>query len=273
MLVFTDQMGRKIRLHKRPERIVSLVPSQTELLYDLGAGDRIVGITKFCIHPEEWFKTKTRVGGTKKINFEIIKKLNPDLIIGNKEENEQQQMEELMLGYPLWISDIKNMTEALQMITSIGRLIEEKEKAENLALKIESGFQKLAESRTATSNIRAAYLIWYNPIMCAGRNTFINEMLDLCGFKNIFDKEATDRYPSITLDYLRELNPELILLSSEPYPFETRHIQEFQQTCPQATIKLVDGELFSWYGSRMQYAPDYFTKLLKSLPPSPALDA
>src|ERR1035438_9640363 len=111
MLKHTDQMGRRLELHSRPKRIISLVPSQTELLYDLGLRDEVVGITKFCIHPKAWMKTKTIVGGTKKLNIDKIIALNPDLIIGNKEENEKLQVEELMRNFPVWMSDISSLEE------------------------------------------------------------------------------------------------------------------------------------------------------------------
>src|ERR1700722_20147309 len=102
---FTDQMGRTISVEWPVKRIISLVPSQTELLYSLGLADEVIGITKFCVHPKEWFHSKTRVGGTKKLDFEKIAALKPDLIIGNKEENEEVQIKQLMQDYPVWMSD------------------------------------------------------------------------------------------------------------------------------------------------------------------------
>jgi ABC-type Fe3+-hydroxamate transport system substrate-binding protein len=120
MVVYIDQMGRKVELPDVPKRIISIVPSQTELLVDLGLAEELIGITKFCIHPKEIFRTKTRIGGTKMLNIEKIKKLKPDLIIGNKEENQQEQVEELMKHFPVWMSDISNLEESLDMIVKIG---------------------------------------------------------------------------------------------------------------------------------------------------------
>ena len=119
-MIFTDQLGRKLILEKIPQRIISLVPSQTELLFDLGLEEEVVGITKFCIHPDSWFHSKTRIGGTKQFDFEKIKSLQPDLIIGNKEENDKEQIEELMKNFTVWMSDIKTLADACKMICEIG---------------------------------------------------------------------------------------------------------------------------------------------------------
>jgi len=261
MAVFIDQMGNDIRLEKIPKRIISLVPSQTELLFDLGLRDEVVGITKFCIHPEEWFKTKQRVGGTKKINFDKIKELNPDLIIGNKEENEKEQILEVMKHYPVWMSDIKTLDDALKMIINVGELVNKKQKSEELVRKIKIEFEKLNNQQQTTKSV--AYLIWKNPYMTIGSDTFINHMLHLLGLKNVFAK--IKRYPEIIADELIQANPDLIFLSSEPYPFKDKHVEEFKTICPKAEVKIVGGEMFSWYGSRLLYAPNYFTELLKQL--------
>lgn len=262
MSIYTDQLNRKIELSSTPKRIISLVPSQTELLYDLGLRDEVVGITKFCVHPEEWFRSKIRVGGTKKFDFEKIKALQPDLIIGNKEENNQEQIEELMKHYTVWMSDIYTLKDAYDMITRVGILVGKQQEATNLKLKIESEFYTL-NFRNNTSEIRnVSYFIWNNPYMVAGNNTFINEMLKVCGFKNVFEQE---RYPEITAEQLAKANSELILLSSEPYPFKEKHIQEFKAICPDAKILIVDGEIFSWYGSRLLKAPAYFKQLIEEV--------
>ncbi|MCK6650804.1 MAG: helical backbone metal receptor [Bacteroidia bacterium] len=261
MLVFTDQLNRKIELPAIPKRIISLVPSQTELLYDLGLRDEVVGITKFCIHPDEWFRSKVRVGGTKKIDFEKIKELQPDLIIGNKEENEQGQIETLMKHYPVWMSEINTLKDAYDMITRIGTLVGKQQEATFLKLQIEFQFNQFIQSNTP-SNKKTAYFIWNDPYMVAGSNTFINEVLKLSGLENIFS-DKNSRYPEVSAEELKMLQPELILLSSEPYPFKQKHMDELQVICPNAKILLVDGELFSWYGSRLIKTPDYLKDLNK----------
>ncbi len=262
---FIDQLNRKIELPSPPKRIISLVPSQTELLYDLGLREEVVGITKFCIHPDEWFRNKMRVGGTKKINFEKIKQLQPDLIIGNKEENEKDQIEELMNHYPVWMSDIYTLKDALQMITQIGTLVGKQQEAIYLKLNIESQFQSISHLTSPISHPKAGYFIWRKPYMVAGSNTFINDMLTRCGFSNAFTKDGFTRYPELSLQQIAEMDLQVILLSSEPYPFKEKHIAELQTISPNSKIVIVDGELFSWYGSRLLHAPKYFEKLRNDL--------
>jgi ABC-type Fe3+-hydroxamate transport system substrate-binding protein len=258
----TDQMGRLVSLPGKPMRIVSLVPSQTELLYHLGLGDRVVGITKFCIHPPEWFKTKTRVGGTKKINFNAIAKLKPDLIIGNKEENDRESIEQLMQHYPVWMSDIKTLDDAKDMIVAIGQLTQSEGKAVEINNAIDNGFSLLTPLYPTHSVL---YLIWNNPYMAAGSDTFINHLLERCGFyiPGILSENEI-RYPELSEDQIFHRNPEIILLSSEPFPFKEIHIKALQAILPKAKIILVDGEMFSWYGSRLIQTGPYLSSLLSS---------
>jgi len=256
MPIYHDQLNRQINLPSTPKRIISIVPSQTELLFDLGLDKEVIGITKFCIHPADKFKTATKIGGTKQLNIDLIKQLNPDLIIANKEENEQSQVEELMQHFPVWISDISNLSEAIDMIERIGQLVEKEAEAKQLALQITGRFNNL---NIKPQNLTVAYFIWRKPYMVAGQGTFINDMLQICGLKNVF---ALDRYPEITNEMLVAANPDVIFLSSEPYPFKQKHIDEFKALLPNAKVMLVDGEMFSWYGSRLLKAPGYFEKFI-----------
>jgi ABC-type Fe3+-hydroxamate transport system substrate-binding protein len=240
-----------------PQRIISLVPSQTELLYELGLGARVSGITKFCIHPEAWFRSKTRVGGTKTVDLEKVKALKPDLILANKEENEPGQVAALADIAPVYVSDVHRLENALDMILDMGMLCGTEANSERLVQDIRVGFQGLD-----STNIRprsAAYLIWRKPWMSVGRDTFIHHMMELAGFGNIYSDQ--DRYPELHLTDLALREPEFVLLSSEPYPFKEKHMAEVSEVLPHARILLVDGELFSWYGSRLLLAPAYFKKL------------
>ena len=259
MPVFYDQMNKAVNLPATPQRIISIVPSQTELLFDLGLQEQIVGITKFCIHPADKVKLVSKIGGTKQLNMQAIHNLQPDLIIANKEENEQSQVEESMAHYPVWVSDIKDLHSALSMINKVGEITGKPTEAVNISNEIFLQFQTLQPTRMY---IRVAYLIWRKPYMAAGSGTFINSMLQLCGFKNVIN---VDRYPELTAGDLIVANPDVLLLSSEPYPFSQKHIDEFKNILPNAKILLVDGELFSWYGSRLLHAPAYFNKLINKL--------
>lgn len=259
---FTDQMGHEIKLTAPPQRFISLVPSQTELLYDLGLRDEVVGITKFCIHPKEWFRTKPRIGGTKQFNFDKIAELKPDLIIGNKEENEEEQVRELLKTYPVWMSDIHNLGQALTMINSLGQLTGHDQQALKISREIIARFEIFQLKIANIPERSAAYLIWRNPFMAAGSNTFIDSMMQTIHLKNVI---TSGRYPETTLSELAHLAPEFLLLSSEPYPFSEKHFAEIQKAIPSAKIVLVDGEMFSWYGTRLLQAPAYFTELLGKL--------
>ncbi|MDE3235400.1 MAG: ABC transporter substrate-binding protein [Bacteroidota bacterium] len=255
-----DQTGKKIIMHKNPERIISLVPSQTELLFDLGLEAQVIGITKFCIHPTHWKEAKIIVGGTKNIHLSKIESLHPDLVIANKEENVKDQVESLEKIAPVWVSDINTLEEALWMIQSIGSITGTAAKASVIAQSIQENFEKL---KPLSKPLRAAYLIWRQPYMAAGGATFINAMLKRCGLDNVFSKQQ--RYPVVTATDLQAADCQVILLSSEPYPFKEKHIRELQELLPQTHILLVDGEPFSWYGSRLLYAAAYFQSLLQQL--------
>lgn len=246
-------MSKTIRLEHTPRRIVSLVPSQTELLADLGLEEEVVGITKFCIHPQSWFRSKTRVGGTKTVDISKVGLLRPDLIIANKEENTQQDIEALEKIAPVWISDIFTLEDSLDMIREVGKICGREKEALAIASEIANGFEKL-RAQTAHSGREALYLIWKYPYLAAAKNTFIDDMLTRCGLTNFLSAET--RYPEWTPGASHA--PDLILLSSEPYPFKEKHIAALQAMYPQARVLLVDGEMFSWYGSRLRYAPAYF---------------
>lgn len=248
--LFTDQLDRKIDITFPPMRIISLVPSQTELLAELELNDEVVGITKFCIHPENWFRDKTRVGGTKSIAIEKIRILKPDLIIANKEENDQDQIALLAAEFPVWISDVRTLDDALNMIISISELGDRMEKGQQIKSRIQSVFGGIDKVQPAAS---CAYFIWWNPMMTINADTFINDMLQRCGFDNVFRERSDSRYPEISDTDLVAANPEYIFLSSEPFPFGDKHLNHFQFLLPNARVVLVDGETFSWYGSRLQY--------------------
>jgi ABC-type Fe3+-hydroxamate transport system substrate-binding protein len=243
-----------------PQRIISLVPSQTELLFDLGLHNETVGITKFCVHPQAWFTTKDKIGGTKTIDIEKIKGLQPDLLIANKEENVKDQIEELAKDYPVWLTDVNNLADALQMITDIGILTGKADAATVLANGIRQAFIGLPVS---DKPVKAVYLIWRKPYMTVGGDTFIHDMLQRCGFQNIFAENT--RYPQISIPQLQTANCQLLLLSSEPYPFKQKHAEELGKLLPQTTVVLVDGEMFSWYGSRLLQSASYFNQLIARL--------
>lgn len=248
-------MKREVKIEFTPQKIISLVPSQTELLWELGLEREVVGITRFCIHPKEWFKSKVRVGGTKKININKVKNLEPDLIIANKEENTREDIEALEKIAPVWISDVNTLQDAQSMIHQIGLITDREKEADGLLDEISHAFSTIQKSRRSV-----LYFIWKDPHFVAGKQTFIDAMLSEAGYTNCCQ---LDRYPS--LEEVGPSLPELIFLSTEPFPFNEQHMEEFQKLFPTSEIHLVDGEMFSWYGSRLKEAPAYFNALLNKL--------
>jgi ABC-type Fe3+-hydroxamate transport system substrate-binding protein len=257
---FTDQLNRTIELRSfPPTRIISVVPSQTELLFDLGLDEEVIGITKFCIHPEQWFRSKKRIGGTKQLNVSVISELSPDLIIANKEENEELQIRQLEKEFPVWISDIKNLDDAYEMIKQVGELVGRSGESVSLISTIRQSFLDDLSPIHLSAKTKALYVIWKDPYMSVGADTFISDMMRRCGFENIL--KSKQRYPEMSTAELSTLDCQLVMLSSEPYPFKEKHVIEIQQLLPKAKVILVDGEMFSWYGSRLQLAPAYFSEL------------
>jgi ABC-type Fe3+-hydroxamate transport system substrate-binding protein len=254
LMTIIDDIGESITFSYPPRRIISLVPSQTELLHYFDLEEEVLGITKYCVHPPSWQQTKIQIGGTKVFDFDAIDKLQPDLIIGNKEENYFEGVNKLRQKYPVFITDIKSLPDAWRMITSLGRITNRDECANRLVGLIKNEFSSFERFAPA----RVVYLIWRKPWMAAGRETFINDVLERIGLHNVV---TSDRYPSTTADVLQTLDPEYVLLSSEPYPFKTKHQDEVRSILPNATCLLVDGEMFSWYGSRLLFACKYFSNL------------
>lgn len=257
-MLFTDQLNKTIQLETYPKRIISIVPSQSELLWNLGLREDLVGITKFCIHPQQMFDTVERVGGTKNLNIDKIRALKPDVIIGNKEENEQSQILELQKEFNVWMSDIFTLEDALKMIEGIGTLVNKSEEALLIKHQIQHSFLNLQHASKT-----GLYLIWNKPYMAAGRATFIGDMMQKIGIQNVLLQNS--RYPELSLEEIKALNPDIVLLSSEPYPFKEEHIKELQNELPTSKVILVDGELFSWYGSRLTKSVTYFNELIKEI--------
>lgn len=255
-----DDIGTLHTFDKVPQRIISLVPSQTELLVDLGLESGIVGITKFCVHPKDLQSKKQIIGGTKKVDYDKIKSLNPDIVICNKEENTLGIVETLRAICPVWVTDIVTVEDNFKMVSDFGNLFDCVAEAKNWNKKLAialSDFKNFIQNKSVK---KVAYFIWKNPYMVAGSNNFINEMLELNHFENVFVSQQ--RYPEIELQNLN-VNDDLdfVFLSSEPYPFKEKDALEMTNFCQQAKIILVDGEMFSWHGSRLLKALNYFKEL------------
>lgn len=239
-------------------KIVSLVPSITEALFDLGLTENeVVGRTKFCIHPQDKIKNVPIIGGTKNINIEKIKALKPDLIIANKEENVKDQVEALMDEHKVMVTNIDTIEDNYYLLKNLGKLFGKEDRAQLFNLKI---YDVLNQAKLDVP-VKTAYLIWKNPYMTIGSDTFIHRILSEIGFENIFKDKS--RYPQITNEDLAEAD--VIMLSSEPFPFKEKHIEELQVFYPDKKIMIVDGEAFSWYGTHIAKCENYFKELLAEI--------
>ncbi|MEW9668917.1 helical backbone metal receptor [Ammoniphilus sp. 3BR4] len=254
-----DHVQREVNLTRKPGRIISLCPSITETLYALGLGDKVVGRTRYCIHPQDAVHQADVVGGTKQIDRGMIERLKPDLIVAEKEENPKGMIEDLEREFPVYVTNVESYEEALKMIVDLGVITDHKIQAERLAEDIVEGFGKLT-----SLSCRVGYLIWRKPYMAAGKNTYIHSMLHQCGFENVF-QDLEGRYPVVDVKIIRQQQPEFLFLSSEPFPFSQEHLKEIQASLPSVKAVLVDGEMFSWYGVRMLKAVDYLNGLLQQL--------
>ena len=264
MKIVRDQIGREITLKSTPKRIVSLVPSQTELLCHLSLENELVGITKFCIHPYHLKSTKTIVGGTKKVDYEKIKALEPDFILCNKEENAYDMLPELEKIAPTYFSDVNNLNDSIDLILHLGSILNRRTESDNLAHKIEYKLADFKQFIKDKPTRKIAYFIWANPWMVAANDTFINEMLTLNKFENIYADMS--RYPKVEINRIRhDGDPDVVILSSEPFPFKDEHAMEIGNYTNRSITVFGDGEMFSWPGSRSLLAFEYFKELHKKL--------
>ena len=226
-----------------PQRIVSLVPSLTELVFGLGRGERLVGRTRFCTEPAGQVEDVTAVGGTKNPALGKIVVLHPDLVIANKEENRREDIEDLRTaGLEVLLTDPNTVAGAVAMIRELGKRLDASPKAEALAVAIESELQAVRQAVPP----RVYVGVWHNPMMGLGSESYGHSLLEACGARNVLAERP--RYPEVTLEELRALRPDLILLPDEPFPFAASHAAHYGEIAP---VRLIDGKLLWWYGPRM----------------------
>lgn len=259
-----DMLGRVLDIPLQPHRVVSLCPSQTETLFELGLDGRVVGITRYCIHPGDRVRNVAKVGGTKKVDLELVRSLQPDLIIAEKEENPREMVEALSDLAPVFVTNVEDPTSAFRMIERLGDLTGCEARAGELVEEIQRAWGAIQKPER---KLRVAYLIWRNPWMAAGPTTYIDSLIRHLGWQNVFgdSPESGSRYPEFLLEELHRAQPELVLLSSEPFPFRDRHLEEVRSAVPGARVLLTDGEPWSWYGARMREFPGLVRELKSSL--------
>jgi ABC-type Fe3+-hydroxamate transport system substrate-binding protein len=261
-LSLPDARGERLTLEAAPQRLVSLVPSQSELLAHL-AEDRLAGVTRFCIRPDHLREQKEIVGGTKNVDVEQVKALQPDLVLANIEENTRETVTALEAFAPVFVTDVKSVPDAATMIRAVGKLIAQTPDAEALAGRLERAFADLGA--TDVLPLRAVYLIWRDPFMTVGRDTIIGDVMERAGFANAFADRT--RYPEVSMQEIAEAVPEVVLLPDEPFPFpqKDRFSADLRDALPETPVEFVDGQLFSWYGPRLADAPPYLRNLRRQL--------
>ncbi|MBC7897180.1 MAG: cobalamin-binding protein [Cytophagaceae bacterium] len=248
-------------------KIVSLCPSLTELVFDLGKGEELVGRTKFCVHPADRVAAVESVGGTKNPKVERIIALRPDLVLLNEEENRVEDARALeAAGVRVHVSMPRTAEETAEMVRSIAAAVGAAESGEPIAADIEGRARRVRESARGRRPLRYAYLIWREPWMTVSNDTFIAELLGMAGGENVFGG-AGERYPTVTLDDLARVAPHVVLLPSEPFPFGTKHVVELSAALgwDDSRFQLVDGELLSWHGSRTPRGIDYAERVITSV--------
>ncbi len=256
MMSFYDQLGQSISLYSTPQRVVSLVPSLTETLCEAQLEEYIVGVTKFCVHPQHIKKTTKVIGGTKNPNIRAITSLKPELIIANKEENRKEDIEALQKICPVYVSDIRTIEDIIHFCKDFS-LIFPNSGFKNILNNLVQFSESIPEKRM--HSIKSLYLIWKKPYMSVGNDTFIAYMMNQYGFMNVCNDYK--RYPEMSADKIKELKPDIVFLSSEPYPFKEKDLKELEKELQNIPIMLVDGEMFSWYGSRLLQAHNYISRL------------
>ncbi len=240
-----------------PERIVSLVPSLTELVWWLGCGDALRGRTRFCEEPAGEIEVVPNVGGTKNPDIEAIAAISPDLVIANREENRREDVEALQhAGLNVLLTDPNSVDEALAMIADVGKALEREAAAEGLVAEVRAAVTEGSGERPAALFVP----IWWNPLMGLAGDTYGSSVLEAAGATNVL--AGRTRYPEVTLDEVAALRPQAILLPDEPYRFNEGHVPEFSGIAPTA---VVDGKLLWWYGPRMPEAIRELRRIVREL--------
>lgn len=248
-------------------RIVSLCPSLTELVFDLGRGDDLVGITTYCVHPADRVGAVEKVRGTKDPDCARIAELRPDLVLMNEEENRLEDLEALQAaGLPCHTSFPRDVDGTAAMVRSIAAALDRSLEGERIARDIEDRRDRVRQESEGLEPVRWAYLIWRKPWMTVNGDTFVDALLELAGGVNVFADHA-ERYPAIEASDLAAANPDVVLLATEPFPFEAKHADELAEATGLARerFRVADGEYLSWHGSRTPDGIDYAAGLMRAV--------
>ena len=275
-----DTFGRAVRVADEPRRLVSLVPSLTEILFDFGRGEQVMALTDYCTEPAAEVAGKTTIGGTKNPDVAAIIDLRPDLVLAVAEENRRVDVDRLAeAGVPVYVFEPRTVRDGVALLWRVADLLGCRTE---MAGRVEAIEQELAETEAAVAAkppVRVFCPIWKDPYMTINHDTYIHAMLAACGGDNVFadrhrrfplaadlgrQAEAEDqrheardrRYPRVSLDEMAARRPAVILLPDEPYPFSDADLPDFAPFAEVPAVRdgrvhLIDGKIVSWYGPRI----------------------
>ena len=252
MTALVDASGVALPSTRPPSRIVSLIPSTTETLCALGLADALVGITVYCREPAALLRDKTRIGGEKDPDLARIRALAPDLVVANVEENRAEDVATLRAwSIPVWVTYPRTVAEGIGLVRELGAVTGTARRAGEIAGELAELYEATRARAERRPPVSIFYAIWRDPYMTIGRDTYIHDMLSVCGGANVF-ADRPERYPTVTLDEIAARRPAVILLPDEPFRFRPKHVEEFADCA--ARVQLVDGKPFSWHGPRIAEA-------------------
>ncbi len=260
-----DASGVPLALSRPPRRLISLIPSTTETLCRLGLADSIVGVTAYCVEPQAVVRARPRVGGQKTPDLDAIRRLEPDLVIANVEENLREHVKALReAGIAVWVTYPRSVADAIALIRELGRITGTQARAEPLADDLERLVDEVRATTARRLRTPVFYPIWRAPYMTINRDTYVDDVLAVSGGDNVF-ADRPERYPRITLDEMAARRPAVIVLPDEPFRFRRAHVKDFEPypdvpAVRTGRIHLMDGKLCCWHGPRLADA-------LRILPP------
>jgi ABC-type Fe3+-hydroxamate transport system substrate-binding protein len=267
MPTFHDASGTAVIVPTPPRRIVSLIPSITETLFALGAGDAVVGCTTFCTEPRDGVATKTRVGGEKNPKLDLIRELGADLVVANIEENVREHIETLRAwGIPVFVTYPRTVEDGIRLVRELGAITATTSHGVAIVEALERRLGAVRADQAGRRRVRVFCPIWRNPYMTVNADTYIHDMLAVCGGDNVFAGLAK-RYPEVSLEDVAQARPDVILLPDEPYRFRRAHVADFapypeMPAVRDGRIHVLDGKLLSWYGPRIDQALATLPELL-----------
>jgi len=256
MSTYTDGLYREVEVKRTPKRIVSLVPSITETLFTFGANDNLSAVTSFCIEPAAALKSKSIVGGTKTVDIDAVKEIDPDLILANAEENREEDIRQLVRsGYKVFVTFPRTVAAAIVMMRQIAEMTGTIDRAEPILQEAEDTLNEISTVSHTRRRPRVFCPIWRRPWMSVGADTYIHDFVTVAGGRNLF-ADRHDRYPRVELDEVAQRIPEVILLPNEPYNFREEHKEDFADRTHVPAVRdkrihIVDGKTLCWYGPRL----------------------